>query len=147
MHLTGWKTGYIVAPEKLLEKVLQLHQFNVFSVNSFAQEVIASFLSLDKVKELTPLFKEKQNLFLDGIKNSRFKAIPSKGTYFQLLDYSEVSDLSDDKMALELIEKHKIASSPISSFYEDGSDNKKLRFCLAKNDTTLLKATEILCQI
>lgn len=147
LHLTGWKIGYILAEEELLKKIIHVHQYNVFSVNSFSQEVIAHYLDLAEVAELALFFQTKKDQFLNTIAASRFKIIETKGTYFQLLDYSRIESISDGEMALKLIERYGIASIPVSVFYKDQSDNKVLRFCFGKDNETLKNAAEILCQI
>lgn len=147
LHLTGWKIGYLVASKELMSKIKPIHQFNVFSVNSLSQEVIARFLDFDDVRDLSNFFQDKRDLFLNSIKESSFEIIPTGGTYFQLLSYKNISDISDSDMALQLIKENGIASIPVSGFYHDKTDNKVLRFCYGKDDETLLKAARILCQI
>ena len=90
--------------------------------------------------DLTSFYQKKRDLFLSKIKNSRFKVVPSSGTYFQLLDYSEISDMADIDFSKMLTIKHKVASIPPSVFYKNKDDNKILRFCFAKKDTTLQEA-------
>ncbi len=147
LHLTGWKIGYLIAPKHLMDEVVSVHQYNVFSVNSFSQSVLAKFIDLKDIESLGTFFEKKKKIFLDQIKASRFKILDTGGTYFQLLDYSEISDDSDNEMALKMISEFGIASIPVSGFYKDGSDNKVLRFCFGKDDDTLIKAANILCQI
>ncbi|MEZ4938152.1 MAG: methionine aminotransferase [Crocinitomicaceae bacterium] len=147
LHITGWKIGYIVAEENLLSQIVQIHQYNVFSVNSFSQEVISRYISLNEIENLSKFFLDKKELFLSQIASSRFKILPTGGTYFQLLDYSQISNESDDNMALKLIQEFGVASIPVSGFYEDDSDHKILRFCFGKDDESLIKAGRVLCQI
>ena len=148
LHITGWKLGYCIAPRNLMEEFRKVHQYNVFSCNSPAQYAIADYIDntspFDKISEI---YEKKRDLFLKGIKNSRFKVIPSNGTYFQLLDYSNISNENDVEFAKRITIEHKVASIPISVFYKDKTDDKILRFCFAKKDETLLKATKILCRI
>jgi methionine aminotransferase len=96
---------------------------------------------------LFKFFQQKRDFFLDQIKGSRFEPLPCHGSYFQLLSYKSISSQSDFEMAEELTKKHKVASSPISVFYQDKSDNKILRFCFAKSEETLAKAGSILREI
>lgn len=147
LHLTGWKIGYLICEESLLSKIKSIHQFNVFSVNSLSQEVIARYLDFNEIHQLSNFFHKKRTCFLDAIKGSSFKIIPTGGTYFQLLDYSEISNESDQEFAQKLIVDHNIASIPVSGFYRDNSDLKVLRFCFGKDDETLIKAGEVLCRI
>lgn len=147
LHLTGWKIGYIISTPKLLDPILNIHQFNVFSVNSLCQAAIAKYIDFDEIKNLAEFFLEKKQKFLDSIQSSKFRIIPSNGTYFQLLDYTAISDKSDTEMVLELIEKYKVAAIPISGFYQDNTDHKVLRFCFGKDSNTLQEASKILCRI
>lgn len=155
LHVTGWKMGFCVAPENIMKEIRKVHQFNVFSCNSPAQYAISEYIKMHNPFENTASFyQKKRDLFLHAIKDSRFKIIPSAGTYFQLLDYSEITDKLDVEYAKELTIKNKIASIPVSVFYPEDSegnqDYKKdrvLRFCFAKQDETLLKAAKILCKI
>jgi methionine aminotransferase len=147
-HVTGWKMGYIIAPEALMKQFRLVHQFEVFSVNHPMQLAMADYLEdATKWQELNAFYEEKRNYFISLLKESKFKIIPSKGTYFQLLDYSEISEEQDEKYAELLTWNHGVASIPISVFYRNKDDNKVLRFCFAKSDKTLEKAAEKLCEI
>lgn len=148
LHATGWKLGYCVAPPYLTNEFRKVHQFNVFSCNTPTQYAIADYIKLFSPFEgISKMYEEKRNLFLDLIKNSRFEAIPCKGTYFQLLSYKNISDENDIEYAKRLTKEQKIASIPISVFYKEKIDNKILRFCFAKDNETLEKAAKLLCQI
>lgn len=147
-HNTGWKVGYCCAPKELMQEFQKVHQFNVFSVNHPVQKALADYLQEpNRYLELSELYQHKRDLFLSLIKDSRFNFNPSKGTYFQILDYSEITQEYDLDFAKRLTIDHKIASIPMSAFNENNLDNKVLRFCFAKTDDTLLKAAEILCKI
>jgi methionine aminotransferase len=147
-HNTGWKVGYCIAPAKLTEEFRKVHQFNVFSVNHPVQIALAEYLkNPNHYLELGSFYQQKRDLFLSLLKDSRFDFIPSKGTYFQLLNFSKITDESDVDFAIKLTKEQKIASIPISVFNEAGLDTKVLRFCFAKTDKTLKKAAEILCKI
>ncbi|WP_422106969.1 methionine aminotransferase [Winogradskyella sp.] len=147
-HNTGWKIGYCCAPEPLMSEFRKVHQFNVFSVNHPAQKGIADYMQDPKTYlSLNTFFQQKRDLFLNLISESRFKYRPSQGTYFQVLDYSNITDEHDVDFAKRLTKDFKIASIPLSVFNEDGKDDKVLRFCFAKTDETLIKAAEILCRI
>ncbi|MFZ2429945.1 MAG: methionine aminotransferase [Lutibacter sp.] len=147
-HNTGWKVGYCVAPSYLTEEFRKVHQFNVFSVNHPTQVALAEYLkNPNHYLELGGFYQQKRDLFLRLLKNSRFDFIPSKGTYFQLLNFSKITNESDVDFAIKLTKEQKIASIPISVFNEAGLDTKVLRFCFAKTDETLKKAAQILCNI
>lgn len=144
-HNTGWKTGYCCAPKDLMDEFVKVHQFNVFSVNHPIQLALAEYLKEpNHYLELSGLFQEKRDLFLNLIKDSRFTFIPSKGTYFQALDYSNISNENDYDLAIRLTKEHGIASIPISVFNEHKLDEKMLRFCFAKTDDTLKRGADIL---
>jgi len=144
-HNTGWKMGYCCAPKELMDEFRKVHQFTVFSVNHPIQKALAEYLEEPKhYLELPQFFQRKRDLFCDLIKGSRFKIIKSKGTYFQLLDYSEISSESDVDFAEKLTIENGLASIPLSVFNENNLDNHILRFCFAKTDDTLKKAAEIL---
>ena len=147
-HVTGWKLGYVVAPEDLMAEFRKVHQYNVFCINHPMQAAVTEFLdNKDHYLELSAFYAQKRNLFLDLIKESRFTFQPSAGTYFQNLNYADISDEADTDFAVRLTKEHKIASIPLSVFYRDGYDHKMLRFCFAKENDTLKKAAEILCKI
>lgn len=146
-HITGWKVGYVVAPEKLMNEIKKVHQYLVFSVNSVAQVAIAQYLSKVNVLNLGSFYQKKRDLFSELMKNSTFKLLPSEGTYFQLADYSNVSDLADVEFTKQLVTKHGVATIPVSVFNQSPVEVKHIRFCFAKTDETLINATNILCKI
>jgi methionine aminotransferase len=147
-HNTGWKTGYCCAPKELMEEFKKVHQFNVFCVNHPIQKALSKYLQEpNHYMSLSQFYQEKRDLFLNLIKDSRFKFTASSGTYFQGLDYSEITTEYDVDFAKRLTIEQGIASIPLSVFNENNLDNKVLRFCFAKTDDTLKKAAEILCQI
>lgn len=147
-HATGWKMGYVNAPEHLTELLRGIHQYMVFTVNSAMQKGLADYIeALDFEVDIKSMYKSKRDLFLQGIKNSRFKPQSSNGSYFQTLDYSAISKINDVEMAKKITQEFKVASIPTSVFFKDKTDHKLLRFCFAKGDETIKKATEILCKI
>ncbi|EAQ39456.1 aminotransferase class I and II [Dokdonia sp. MED134] len=147
-HNTGWKMGYTVAPKALMEEFQKVHQFNVFSVHHPSQKAFATYLKEpEHYLRLNDFFQQKRDLFLDLIKDSRFKVTPAAGTYFQMLDYSEITQEEDVEFAKRLTKNHKVASIPTSVFNLHQEDFKMLRFCFAKDDETLKKAATILCEI
>lgn len=144
-HNTGWKVGYCTAPAELMKLVRQVHQFNVFCVNHPVQVALAEYLKQpEHYLQLPDFYQQKRDFFAENLKNSRFKLLPCKGTYFQLLDYSAITDEKDTDFAIRLTKEHKIAAIPVSVFNDNGLDQKLLRFCFAKKEETLKKAAEIL---
>lgn len=144
-HNTGWKVGYCVAPEPLMKEYKKVHQFNVFSVNHPVQVALASYLEeKEHYLSLSSFYQKKRDLFLEGIKDSRWEFNPAKGTYFQLLSFENITDEKDTEFAKRLTIENKVASIPISVFYKNQNDSKMLRFCFAKTDQVIEKATEIL---
>jgi methionine aminotransferase len=147
-HATGWKTGFVLAPKNITKEFRKIHQFVVFASNTPVQHAIADFIdNSENYIHLGKFYQKKRDYFLNAVKNSRFKAIPAKGTYFQLLDYSEISKEKEYDFAKRLVKEYGIAGVPVSPFYHDGRDNNILRFCFAKKESTLDKAAEILCKI
>ena len=147
-HITGWKMGYCAGPAELMHEFRKTHQFNVFSADHAVQKALATYLKESQhYLGLNQFYMKKRDVFLDGLSTSRFKIKPSQGTYFQLVDYSDISQEPDYVFAERLVKEHKIASIPISGFNTKGIDKHLLRFCFAKTDETLEKATEILCKL
>lgn len=147
-HNTGWKVGYCCSPEDLMHEFRKVHQFNVFSVNHPTQKGIADYMQdPNTYLNLSEFYQHKRDLFLNLIANSKFIAIPSKGTYFQVLDYSNISQERDIDFAKRLTIDFGLASIPLSVFNENNQDDKVLRFCFAKTDETLIKAAEVLISI
>jgi methionine aminotransferase len=147
-HVTGWKIGYCVAPIELTREFRKIHQFNVFSVNHPIQLAIAQYLeNPENYLSLPKFFQQKRDTFENAMSASRFKAINCSGTYFQLFDYSEISDESDRSFSERITKDFGVASIPISVFYADGYDDKVVRFCFAKNEDVLLEAAKKLARI
>ena len=148
LHATGWKMGYVLAPENLMKEFRKVHQFNVFSCNTPVQYAIAEYLKdKENYLHLGEFYQQKRDYFVNAIKGSRFKVIPSYGTYFQLLDYSAITDEKETVFAIRMTKEYGLASIPVSPFYHKSNDNKTLRFCFAKTEETLDKAAEILNRI
>ena len=147
-HATGWKIGYCLAPTNLMKEFRKIHQFVVFTVNTPVQKAIAEYLK-DKANylHLGTFYQQKRDYFINLIKSSRFKVIPSSGTYFQILDYSNISQEAEYEFAVRLTKEFGVASVPNSYFYNKPQNNNTLRFCFAKSNETLEKAAEILCRI
>ena len=150
-HVTGWKVGYCVAPEQLTTEFRRLHQYVTFTVNTPVQHGLADFLQAQPEHhlQLPDFYQAKRDLFCNLLASSKFKIRPSSGTYFQLLDYSEITDEPDDVLAERWTKELGIASIPISVFYQDAEhcQHNALRFCFAKDDATLRQAAEILCKL
>ena len=147
-HVTGWKVGYCVAPAELMKEFRKVHQFAVFCVDHPVQRALAEYLkNPSHYLDLNNFYQKKRNFFLEGIKLSKFKFKPSQGTYFQLLDYTPISNEEDEVIGKQLIIENGIASIPISSFNVDNRNDYMLRFCFAKKQETLEKAVEILCKL
>jgi methionine aminotransferase len=146
-HATGWKMGYCLAPANLMAEFRKVHQFVVFSANAPIQYALSDFIKNKNYLELPAFFQEKRDYFLRLIKDSKFKFKPSKGSYFQCLDYSSITLEKDTDYAIRLTKDYKIASIPVSAFYHEGNDNKILRFCFAKKKETLEAAAEKLCSV
>ena len=147
-HTTGWKTGFVLAPANLMTEFRKAHQFIVFAGNTPMQYAMADYL-LDKENyiHLPEFYQQKRDFFVNHVKGSRFKIIPSYGTYFQLLDYSRISEESEMEFAIRLTREFGVASVPVSPFYHEKEDHKVLRFCFAKTEETLEKAAYILSKI
>jgi methionine aminotransferase len=144
-HNTGWKTGYCCGPKELMKEFIKVHQFNVFSVNHPTQIALAEYIrEANNYKELNSFYEKKRDVFLAAIQDSRFTFIPSKATYFQVLNYSAISNENDVDFAKRLTIEFGVASIPLSVFNANHLDKKVLRFCFAKKEETLLKAAEIL---
>ncbi len=147
-HVTGWKMGYCAAPAPLMAEFRKVHEFNVYAVNHPIQKALVSYLQNESnYLGLSLFFQRKRDLFLEAISSSRFSYIPTRGTYFQLLDYSAITNEGDVDFATRLIKEKGLASIPISVFNVDQLDQRQLRFCFAKTDDTLLQAAEIINRI
>jgi methionine transaminase len=142
-HVTGWKVGYVAAPAPLTAEFRKVHQFVTFATNTPIQHALAEFLAARRgYPELAAFYQRKRDLFLELIAGSRWKPLPSRGTYFQLLDYSEITDEADMDFALRLTREHGVASIPTSAFLYKQAAPHVLRFCFAKKDETLERAAQ-----
>jgi methionine transaminase len=148
LHTTGWKLGYCLAPSKLMSEFRKVHQFNVFSVNTPMQVGIANYLKTTDVYEKLPIFfQEKRDHFRQLLSETKFELLPCKGSYFQCISYKSISNEKDVDFAQNLIKKLGVASIPVSAFYTKNIDHKILRFCFAKEKSTLEKAVEKLMKL
>lgn len=150
-HVTGWKTGYCIATPELMKVFRQIYQFANFCGVTPVQMALANFMQQhpEHIDGLSSFYQQKRDLFISGIANSKFSLIPSQGTFFQNVDYSQIRpDLNDVEMCKFLAEEHKIVAIPVSVFYKQAPKNLRLvRFCFAKKEQTLVQACEILNQI
>ncbi len=141
-HITGWKVGYVIASEFLMQEIKKVHQFLVFSVNSISQVAIAEYLDVVNVNELGKFYQQKRDFFRELMKNCPLQLLPCEGTYFQVASYDGISTESDLDFTQRLTKEYGVATIPISAFYPDGKDHKLIRFCFAKDDTTLTEAAK-----
>jgi methionine aminotransferase len=147
-HTTGWKIGYVLAPENLMTEFRKVHQYNVFSANTPIQVAYAELLKQkDLYLELGNFYQAKRDFFKGLLKGSRFQLKPVYGSYFQLVDYSRITDEKDIDYAIRLTREHGVAPIPMSVFYHQQIDNHYLRFCFAKENDTLEKAAEKLVKV
>lgn len=147
-HVTGWRLGYCLAPAYMMQEFKKVHQYNTFSPVAPMQFAVADFMKKTEQYESLPVFfQKKRDLFISHIKESKFEVVPCSGTYFQMLSYKTISDENDLDFAARLTREFGLASIPVSVFYNDKTDHKLLRFCIAKKEETLLKAAEILCRV
>jgi methionine aminotransferase len=146
-HITGWKVGYLVAPEQLMIEIKKVHQFLVFSVNSVAQVALSEYLDKVDVLQLGSFYQDKRDLFRKLITESRFELLPSEGSYFQVASYANISQEADTEFCKRLVLEHGVATIPLSVFNADGKDLNLIRFCFAKDNDTLTQAAERLCKI
>ena len=147
-HVTGWKTGYVLAPRELMTEFRKVHQFNVFVANGPIQYAFAEYMKdKEAYLSLAAFYQRKRDFFLAAIEGSRFTPLRSRGTFFQNLNYDRVSDERDTDLAVRLTREHGIASIPVSVFYREPPQHRVLRFCFAKSEETLSKGAEILRRI
>lgn len=147
-HVTGWKIGYCLAPKALTEELRKVHQWITFSTVTPIQYALADFLREPNNYLSIPMFyQQKRDKFLDCIKDSRFTYTPAHGSFFQCVNYKNITDENDFDLAIRLTREIGVASIPVSVFYNHKDDYKTLRFCFAKDDETLEKAGERLCKL
>lgn len=147
-HVTGWKVGYVAAPASLTAEFRKVHQFNVFTVNTPMQHGLAAYMaSPDPYLQLPAFYQRKRDLFRDGLARTKFRILPSQGTYFQCVDISAVSDLREEEFCKWLTAEIGVAAIPLSAFYGGGFDQRVVRFCFAKKDETLNAALDRLAKL
>jgi len=137
-HVTGWKVGYVAAPAPLMAEFRKVHQFNVFTVNTPVQHGLAAYMAdPEPYLGLSAFYQRKRDLFRAGLASTQLKLLPTTGSYFQTVDYSAVSDLSEEAFCRWCATEIGVAAIPISAFYPGGFEQKLARFCFAKKDETL----------
>ena len=142
-HVTGWKIGTVAAPAALSAEFRKVHQFNVFTVNTPMQHALAAYLeNPDPYLNLPAFYQRKRDHFRKGLAQTRFRMLPSTGTYFQCVDYSDISDQTEEAFCRWLTAEKGVAAIPLSAFYADGYEQRIIRFCFAKQDATLDRALE-----
>jgi methionine transaminase len=147
-HVTGWKVGFVAAPAALTAEFRKVHQFNVFTVNTPVQYGLASYMAdAQPYLTLPAFYQRKRDLFKAGLAHTKFKILPTTGSYFQCVDISDVSDLSEAEFCKWLTTEIGVAAIPLSAFYGGGFDQRIVRFCFAKKDETLNLALEKLKQL
>jgi len=147
-HVTGWKVGFVAAPAPLSAEFRKVHQFNVFTVNTPMQYGIASYMAdAAPYRELSTFYERKRNLFRAGLEKTRLTLLPTRGTYFQCVDYSDISDLSEAEFAKWLTIEIGVTAIPLSAFYDQPRESGIVRFCFAKKDETLELALSRLASI
>jgi len=147
-HCTGWKLGYCVAPENLMLEFRKVHQFNCFSCNTPMQVALAEFLhNKEAYLSLGAVMQEKRDYFQQMMQQTKFTALPSHGSYFQVYGYDRISEETDTDFAIRITREYGVASIPVSVFYKSGKDDKVVRFCFAKKKETLEAAVEKLIRV
>ncbi|PWC18831.1 pyridoxal phosphate-dependent aminotransferase [Brenneria corticis] len=147
-HVTGWRVGYCLAPAALMNEILKVHQFMMFSADTPMQYAFAEYMA-DPATYLSlgAFYQQKRDLLVDALRDGPFKLLPSAGSFFILADYRHFSDESDSEMVKRLIVEQGVATIPLSAFYTDGTDNKLIRLSFSKDDATLLAGAKALCQV
>ena len=140
-HCTGWKLGYCIAPEEMMKEFRKVHQFNVFTCNSPMQNAIANILQdKSQYRELGGFLQQKRDYFKQIMQQTKFTPLPSHGSYFQMYSYKDISEESENEFAIRLTQDAGVATIPVSAFYKTPVDNKVLRFCFSKKESTLDEA-------
>lgn len=148
LHITGWKIGYIMAPEQLMNEFRKVHQYNVFCVNTPAQYAIAKYLqNIQNFSEISMFFEEKRDYLRNALSETPFELLDCEGTYFLSANFGSISDMQDKDFCYWLTKEYKVATIPFSAFYKDKTDEKVIRFCFAKKQETLDKAIEQLIKL
>ncbi|GAB7217895.1 methionine aminotransferase [Dickeya oryzae] len=147
-HVTGWRVGYCLAPAALMDEILKIHQFMMFSADTPMQYAFAEYMA-DPTTYLSlgQFYQQKRDLLTQALQDSPFELLPSAGSFFMLASFAHFSDESDSDIVKRLIVEHGVATIPLSAFYTDGTDNKLIRLSFSKDDATLLAGAKALCQV
>ena len=148
-HATGWKVGYCMAPAALSDEFRKVHQFTTFAVNTPVQHALADFMESDPgfYESLPEFYQQKRDLFCSLLNGSRFRLKPARSTFFQILDYGEISDTTDADLSRQWTREIRVASIPLTVFCDTPFTGSRLRFCFAKDDETLAESCERLRQL
>ena len=146
-HCTGWKLGYCVAPAAMMNEFRKVHQFNCFTCNTPMQYALADYLKEKTYLSLGDFLQKKKDFFETLMQQTKFTPLPSYGSYFQLFSYKNISDETEKDFAIRLTKEFGVATIPVSAFYKNGKDDKVLRFCFAKKETTLQQAVNKLIHV
>jgi methionine aminotransferase len=148
-HATGWKVGYCMAPAELSNEFRKVHQFTTFAVNTPVQHALGDFLASDPqfYEDLPAFYQQKRDLFCSLLEESRFRLHPARSTFFQIVDYGEISNEEDVALAKHWTQDLRVASIPLTVFCEQPFTGSRLRFCFAKDDVTLTAACEKLAAL
>ncbi len=146
-HITGWKIGYLIAPEQLMIEIKKVHQFLVFSVNSLAQYAINDYMDVVDIAELGGFYQQKRDFFRNLMQDTKFDLLPCEGSYFQIASYKAISDENDLEFTKRLLTEFGVATIPLSPFYADANQTQCIRFCFAKEETMLIEATDRLLKL
>jgi methionine aminotransferase len=147
-HCTGWKMGYCVAPAAMMKEFRKVHQFNCFSCDSPVQHALAEYiLQKDAYLQLGSQLQQKRDYFQQLMQQTKFMALPSYGSYFQLYSYTGITDENDAEFAIRLTKEYGVAAIPTSAFYVNSKDDKVLRFCFVKKEATLEAAVNRLIKL
>jgi methionine aminotransferase len=142
-NINGWGLAYILAPEKLMNEFRRIQQFQIYNVNTPLQYALSEYLRTeDSKKDISEMYQGKRNYFNRLMADSLFKIIPSQGSYFEILDYSAISDESDVDFTFRLASEFGVGVVPVSAFMHEKNKQKFIRICFAKNSETLEKAAE-----
>lgn len=146
-HITGWKVGYVIAPEYLMIEIKKVHQFLVFSVNSIAQYAIDEYIDIVSLSELRSFYQQKRDFFRQLLQETKFEILPCEGSFFQIASYAKISDENDLDFTKRLVKEFGVATIPLSPFYIHGNQTQCIRFCFAKKEATLTEAVERLMKL
>jgi methionine aminotransferase len=147
-HCTGWKLGYSISSGYLMKEFRKIHQFNAFCCDTPKQVALATFLKQkENYLELGSFLQQKRDFFRNLMSQTKFEALPSHGSYFQVYSYKKISSESEKDIAIRLTKERGVTTIPVSAFYTDGTNNQVLRFCFAKKNATLEQAAEKLMNL